>query len=291
VGDDVMKALAIKRYLEKQGFYSLAEKTLTGEDPTARFLFGSLRGYCVHFAHAAVFLLRSQGIPARVAVGYGVETSQRGAGSAVLIYADEAHAWPELYLDGVGWVTFDIYPEQSDQPPTRHAEQELEVAMGELARADATGGRGGDPSRRLVIPWATLRAVLLGALGLALVASYLVKAARRPALGSPRRAYRAVLDRLSDLGEARRWGESRERHAARLGALAPSFTPLTRAHLRLALGAAPTGVGAPGRRPPPAEVEQLLALAQATSAELARNPPRLRRAAALVNPVGWWFTR
>src|SRR5262249_9788961 len=112
VGDDVMKALAIKRYLEKEGVYSLKEKTLVGTDPTGKFLFGEMRGYCVHFAHAATFLLRSQGIPARVALGYGVQTARRGAGSSILILGNEAHAWPEMFVDGVGWVTFDIYPER-----------------------------------------------------------------------------------------------------------------------------------------------------------------------------------
>src|SRR5262249_58501535 len=38
VGDDVMKALAIKRYLEKEGFYSLKQKKLVGTDPPAKFL-------------------------------------------------------------------------------------------------------------------------------------------------------------------------------------------------------------------------------------------------------------
>lgn len=280
VGDDVMKALAIKRYLEHQGFYSLAQKTLTGEDPTARFLFGDLRGYCVHFAHAAVFLLRSQGIPARVALGYGVETSRRGAGSAVLIYGNEAHAWPELYLDGVGWVTFDIYPEQSDEPPARHVDQDLEAALGELARKDVTGGKAVDPSRRIVIPWAALGAGLLALAGLAIVLAYAVKVARRLSKASHRVVYRGVLDRLSDLGEPRRFGESRERHAARLTALAPSFAPLTRRHLRLALGG--------GR---PEDRAELDALARATTAELRRNTRWHHRAGALLNPIGWWFTR
>src|SRR6185436_5322575 len=90
VGDDLMAAFVIKRYLEKEGFYSLKEKRLTGSDPTARFLFGEMRGYCVHFAHAATLLFRSQGIPARVALGYAVSIRRRGSGSSVLIYGNEA---------------------------------------------------------------------------------------------------------------------------------------------------------------------------------------------------------
>jgi hypothetical protein len=279
VGDDVMKALAIKTWLEKNGFYSLEQKTLVGEDPTAKFLFGDLRGYCVHFAHAAVFLLRSQGIPARVAIGYGVQTQQRGAGSAVLIYGNEAHAWPELYLDGVGWVTFDIYPEKSDEPISQHVDQDLTTAMGELARKDPTGGRA-DPRGPLVIPWRALFAGLALVALLLLVAAFAVKVGRRLARGTPTQVYRGVLDRLSDLGQARRFGETRERHAARLKGLAPSFEPLTRAHLRLRLGRD----DAPTR-------SELAACARAVSAELRANLSAADRARLVFNPIGWWFTR
>ncbi len=279
VGDDVMKALAIKTYLEKNGFYSLEQKTLVGEDPTAKFLFGDLRGYCVHFAHAAVFLLRSQGIPARVAIGYGVQTTQRGAGSAVLIFGNEAHAWPELYLDGVGWVTFDIYPEKSDEPVSQHVDQDLTTAMGELARKDPTGGRA-DPRGPLVIPWAAIGATLSVLSLLLLISAFVVKVVRRYAVGSPARVYRGVLDRLSDLGLQRAFGESRERHAQRVRALAPSFVPLTATHLQLSLG-----------RDEPASRARLNELAAATLAELRRQLPVRQRARLTFNPIGWWFTR
>lgn len=271
VGDDVMKAFAIKQYLEKQGFYSLKQKQLVGDTPTASFLFGELRGYCVHFAHAATFLLRSQGIPARVALGYGVQTQRRGAGSAVLIYGQDAHAWPELYLDGVGWVTFDIYPEASDEPPRPPMEQELEVVFGELARKEPTP----QPlARALAIPWGQ---VGLGAVLLAVLLAYAVKLGRRLRRGSPAYVYRAVLDRLADAGQTRHYGESRERHAARLAAVAPSFEPLTTAFLRTRLR--------------PDAADDLRPLARATLAELRANTPWHLRARALFNPIGWWFTR
>ena len=149
VGDDLMKALVLKRYLEKNGFYSLPQKTLVGADPTAKFLFGDLKGYCVHFAHAMAFLARSQGIPSRVALGYAVQTKRRGAGSSLLVFGNEAHAWPEIYLDGVGWVTFDVYPEKSDEPPPTPVDGDLESMLGELARKDKTGGKAGDPNDAL----------------------------------------------------------------------------------------------------------------------------------------------
>lgn len=278
VGDDVVKALAIKQYLEKQGFYSLKEKTLEGDDPVAQFLFGDLHGYCVHFAHAAVFLLRSQGIPARVAIGYGVQTQQRGAGSAVLIFAHEAHAWPELYLDGVGWVTFDIAPEQSDEPPSQHVDQDLEAALGELARKEPPNTLGDD--KPFVIPWELLGLISVALISGALVAAFVVKLYRRVRGGSHRVVYRGVLDRLSDLGLMRERGESRERHAQRLAAKAPSFVELTAVHLRLALG-----------HDDPAAQARVAALARATRDELRRNVPFLARVGATFNPVGWWFTR
>ena len=278
VGDDIMKALAIKSYLEKKGFYSLETRTLEGSDPVAQFLFGDLRGYCVHFAHAAVFLLRSQGLPARVAIGYGVQTQQRGAGSAVLIFANEAHAWPELYVDGVGWVTFDIMPEQSDEPPAPHVDQDLESALGELARKDPPGTL--EDTSPLVIPWELIGFIAAGLAGVALVLAFGVKAYRRLGRGSHRLVYRAVLDGLSDLGQARHRGESRERHARRLAARAPSFVPLTSAHLRLALG-----------HDDPESRAQVEVLARATRAELRRHTPFFARLGALFNPVGWFFTR
>ncbi len=277
-GDSVMKALALKEYLEKEGFYSLKEKTLDGDDPVATFLFGSLRGYCVHFAHAAVFLLRSQGIPSRVAIGYGVQTEKRGAGSAVLIFANEAHAWPEMFVEGVGWVTFDINPRQSDEPPGTHVDQDLEAALGELTRKDLPGTL--ESTTPLVIPWARFGWALVTLLSVALAIAMAIKVWRRFDRTSPRAVYRSVLDALSEVGVPRRVGESRERHAARVSTRAPSFVKLTALHLRLALG----GDDA-------ATQTELLKLAAVTRAELNRNVTWWMRVAAALNPIGWLFTR
>jgi transglutaminase-like putative cysteine protease len=274
VGDDVMKAFAIKQYLEKKGFYSLAQKQLIGDTPTASFLFGDMRGYCVHFAHAATFLLRSQGIPARVALGYGVQTLRRGAGSAVLIFGQDAHAWPELYLDGVGWVTFDIVPEQSDEPPRPPMEQEMEVTFGELARKDPANKEL--VGRALDLPWGRLT---LGVLVTILVAAYSVKWLRRLRRGSHAFIYRSVLDRLSDIGMTRHFGESRERFALRVKARSPSFERLTSMHLRCAFGT------------PQPLPDDFQTLAHAAVRELDSTLRPTERLRAWFNPFGWLFTR
>ena len=286
--DDLARAYAIKRYLETKGFYTLRSKHSSRKDPTASFLFGSMRGYCVHFAHAAAFMLRSQGIASRVALGYAVQTSKRGGGSSVLIMNDRAHAWPEIHLEGIGWVTFDIYPERTDMPPPTPVDYDLEKLLGELARKDKTAGLRPDATP-LKIPW---RAVAQGSLGLLLgllVLAYLIKLYRRliplarRGRAYPALAYRAVLDRLSDLGRHRRRGETRERHAARLAALTPHLDQLTNAHLARALGAP--------NRADRDDSQRFAALVLEVRNELSNNVHPAKRALAWLNPIGWMLTR
>ena len=281
-GDDLMKALAIKRWLEVEGFYTRKERHANTPDPTADFLFGNLRGYCVHFAHAAANLFRSQGVAARVAVGYAVDNRMRGGGSAVLILGDRAHAWPEIHLEGVGWIPFDIYPERSDEPPPPFVDLSLESLLGELARGDPTGGLGDPDAEPFIVPWAAIFLGLGWILGGLLLLAYTVKTVRvlAPATGDHRRRFRATLDRFSDAGQPRRWGETRERYAVRLAPLAPSLIPLTRAHLRLTLG--------------PAESEDTVAvdaLSKVVVTEFGASRTGWQRLLGWLNPVGWWFTR
>ncbi len=283
--DDLVKAFAIKRYLEKNGFYTLKETHKDATDPTASFLFGSLRGYCVHFAHSAVFLMRSQGIAARVAVGYAVDTARRGSGSSLLILGNMAHAWPEIHLDGVGWVTFDVYPEQSDQPPEEVVDQDLASMLGEIARNDPSGGMAANPNRE-PFPWPAILWTLAGLLGLTVLSAYGVKLTRYllPGFASPssahRWALRSALDSLAGLGFRREPGETREHFADRLGQVAPSLRPLTMTHLRSALGPPGQDSATPARR-------ELAAV----RAELRRSLPLWKRLLSILNPVGWWLTR
>jgi len=285
--DDMMKALMLKRYLEKNGFYTLKETHKDAADPTASFLFGSMRGYCVHFAHAAAFLLRSQGIAARVALGYAVQTHKRSGGSSLLIMSNDAHAWPEIHVAGVGWVTFDIYPEQSDQAPRPPVDRNLESMLGEIARDDETGGKSDDPDGAFQMPWREIGITALILLAALLLLAYAIKVFRRlqasmaPAGRAGMLAFRGTLDRLADMGIRRRYGESRERFAERLSGMAPSLGPLTDAHLRIALG---------GSNDAEAHA-QVADLSRAVIREYKQNTRWWKRALGALNPVGWWFTR
>ena len=68
----------------------------------------SKRGYCVQFASTMAVMARTLGIPARVAVGFA--PGEKLAKGGYLVGAHDAHAWPELYFQGVGWVRFEPTP-------------------------------------------------------------------------------------------------------------------------------------------------------------------------------------
>jgi transglutaminase-like putative cysteine protease len=72
------------------------------------FLFHSRTGYCEQFASSMALLARTLGIPARVGLGYTAGSQQPDGGWAV--HSDDAHAWPELYFTGIGWLRFEPTP-------------------------------------------------------------------------------------------------------------------------------------------------------------------------------------
>ena len=71
------------------------------------FLLDARAGYCSHFATAFVLLARAQGLPARYVQGFCVPFDGEEE-KAVL--ANMAHAWPEVYLDGIGWIPYEPTP-------------------------------------------------------------------------------------------------------------------------------------------------------------------------------------
>jgi hypothetical protein len=67
-------------------------------------LFENKQGYCVYYASAEILMLRSVGIPARMAVGFS-QGERNSTGFTVRKF--DAHAWPEVYFPGIGWVEFE----------------------------------------------------------------------------------------------------------------------------------------------------------------------------------------
>jgi transglutaminase-like putative cysteine protease len=77
-----------------------------GEDAVHDFLFDSRRGFCEQIASALTIMLRSQGVPARLATGYAPGERDRIAG-VYTVRASDAHAWVEVWFPSVGWQPFD----------------------------------------------------------------------------------------------------------------------------------------------------------------------------------------
>lgn len=71
------------------------------------FLLESKQGYCSYFATAFVLLARAEGIPARYVEGFCVPTNKE---RKMTVYSNMAHAWPEVYIDEVGWIPFEPTP-------------------------------------------------------------------------------------------------------------------------------------------------------------------------------------
>ena len=71
------------------------------------FVLDTRAGYCSHFATAFVLLARAEGLPARYVQGYIVDTSH---GSPIRVDSSMAHAWPEVYYEGAGWISYEPTP-------------------------------------------------------------------------------------------------------------------------------------------------------------------------------------
>lgn len=100
------KAMAITTYLRENIEYSeTVTARPTDQEAVDWFLFDYRKGFCNYYATAEVVLLRSIGIPARWAVGYG-EGEDLEDGTHIVRQRD-AHAWPEVYFPGLGWVEFE----------------------------------------------------------------------------------------------------------------------------------------------------------------------------------------
>lgn len=101
------KAVAITRYLRDNIAYADSlPQAPRNQDPLEWMLFENKQAYCVYYATAEVLMLRSLGIPARLAVGFA-QGEQDEVSSGYVVRKLDAHAWPEVYFPGIGWVEFE----------------------------------------------------------------------------------------------------------------------------------------------------------------------------------------
>ncbi len=236
------KAVRLQEFFRSSGgfLYSTVPSGSSGNDSSTNAIVAFLRdrrGYCVQFASAMAVMARTQGIPARVAVGF--LPGKLGAdGRTWSITMHQAHAWPELYFDGVGWVRFEPTPagQAGDVPAWT-------VPPAASPGTLPSGQSSAAPSQRVQIPrdqaeskstgtgtsglslgriWAAVPWRLVGAIALVvavLLLPLLATTARR------RRRWRSAASRVSRAEVA--WEELRERLDDLKAAWPRSRTPRT----------------------------------------------------------------
>jgi transglutaminase-like putative cysteine protease len=121
------KAMAITTYLRSEITYTIhVPPAPAGRDTLAWFLFDYKQGFCNYYATAEVVMLRSLGVPARLTVGFA-EGEYESPGWYTVRQHD-AHAWPEVYFPGLGWVEFE--PTSSEPELARPSGEEATPSAG-----------------------------------------------------------------------------------------------------------------------------------------------------------------
>ncbi|MEO6570818.1 MAG: DUF3488 and transglutaminase-like domain-containing protein [Ilumatobacteraceae bacterium] len=101
------EAIALQNWFRTEFRYSLEVQSGHGNSAIASFLDERV-GYCEQFAASFAAMARTLGIPTRVAVGFTPGVLNADGFYSVL--GRNAHAWPEVWFDGIGWVPFEPTP-------------------------------------------------------------------------------------------------------------------------------------------------------------------------------------
>ncbi len=129
------KVAAITEYLRNSIKYKeTVPVNPVGQDSVDWFLFDLREGFCNYYATSEVILLRSLGIPARLAVGYAQGEPVELTGSYIVKERD-GHAWPEVYFPDQGWIEFEP---TSAQPALERLSGEIQETIPTPAGGDQT---------------------------------------------------------------------------------------------------------------------------------------------------------
>lgn len=243
------KAVALQKWFRDPLQFDYSTRAPGGQtaDSIAAFL-EKRTGYCVHFASAMALMARYLKIPARVAVGF--TPGARDSSGRRVVRLHDAHAWPELYFEGTGWVAFEPTPgtRTGSEPdytrdgtgaasgpnnptanPTAGATGGTEATkQRQLNRQDQGGEQRRNPNPAVLteattsFPWipVSLAAIAVVALVGPFLTRTLVRRRRFAHLGSPvaaaAAAWAELQDLLADHGYAWRESETPRRGAERL---------------------------------------------------------------------------
>jgi TgpA N-terminal domain/Transglutaminase-like superfamily/Domain of unknown function (DUF4129) len=115
-GTQLQEAQDLEKWFQSAKFKYSLKPNLPQTSWLLPFLNTVRRGFCVQFAQAFAILARVLGIPARIAIGY--TGGSPGPGKTWEVTTADAHAWPELYFYGYGWLRFEPTPSGSHGPGT-----------------------------------------------------------------------------------------------------------------------------------------------------------------------------
>ncbi|WP_327684722.1 transglutaminase TgpA family protein [Streptomyces sp. NBC_00467] len=119
--NDYERAVKLQDWFAVDGgfTYDTEVQSGTGVSAISRFL-QQKQGFCVHFSFSMAAMARTLGIPARVAVGFTPGSPL--ADGSMSVGLKEAHAWPELFFEGVGWTRFEPTPSRGTAPEYTRSE-------------------------------------------------------------------------------------------------------------------------------------------------------------------------
>ncbi len=113
VSEPFKQALALRDYLRNNYHYEqFSTPVPTDREAVDFFLFELKSGHCEYFASALTTLARLTGLPARVATGFS-PGNYNALTKHFEVHAYHAHAWTQIFIDGMGWLTFDATPPAS----------------------------------------------------------------------------------------------------------------------------------------------------------------------------------
>jgi len=201
------KARAIESYLRQFPYDLTIAPPPSDQDVVDYFLFDAQRGFCDYSATAMTVMLRTIGIAARYASGYGTGTFDHAIGAWV-VQENDAHAWTEVYFPRYGWITFEPTPTQ----PV------FEIPLARIEGAEP-GHEGEGRESGLAVP-----AIVLWGGGLVALILFMIVwpprwfTRRRPAKDRVMRAYAKVVRRARWLGVQPQPGQTPREYLASLAA-------------------------------------------------------------------------
>lgn len=215
-----IRKYVVKRLLSQCEYELDVDKLPEGEDFVENFLYGTKKGYSMHFAAAAVMMFRYFGVPARYVVGYAAPkeiftANDSGSYSAVL-EDDNAHAWVEIYEPFLGWTPVEVTPgmeaevtedesaaEKEEAAPSKKKEEQKkeEEKQGFSLRLRLPEWLSGNLDSVMVV----VQAVLLVGILAGILRKLLGERKRRLGLGQPtdgqvRALYRSIYQALVKAG-------------------------------------------------------------------------------------------